>query len=251
MKYNHAVLDRLALWVGLILSLMLLFMVGGCKVLELEDPDSLTVEDVIEISAASEQVNANGVDGVSITATLMGDTPDGQNIVFRTDTGTFSGSNSSNPQEINLNAAGRKAEVFLISSTDVKEKVTVSASVSDYTDSTSIRFVRVFPVRIYLTGNVTQLPADGQNTAVLTAILVPPEDKGAVSKGARVIFEAVDANTGAAVAHLYREALSIVSGGQGMASVNMTSQQPGLMQITCRVEDAPNVTATYLLEFVD
>jgi hypothetical protein len=222
----------------------LFFYSPGCKTVELDEPGSLNSGDIIKVEAALTKVNANGVDRVKITATLMGNTPDGK-IAFKTDYGTFAGNNQ---QQYDVTTIGHKAEVFLISSTDAIKEVTVTASIESITATTIIEFERVFPVRIYLTGNVTRLKADGKSTANITATLVPPENRGTVSKGARVIFDAIDTETGASVPQLHREALS---DAEGKASVAFVSHQPGLMEITCRIDDLPDVTATFFIEFYE
>lgn len=221
-----------------------LFYSPGCKTVKLDEPGSLNTDDIIQVDAVPATVNANGVDRVKITATLLGDSPDGK-IVFKTDFGTFAGNNQ---QQFETATVGHQAEVFLISSIDVIKEVTVTASIESITASTIVEFIRVLPVRIFLTSNVTRLKADGNSTATITATLVPPENIGIVSKGARVIFDAIDAETGAAVPQLYREALS---GAEGKASAAFVSHQPGLMEITCRVDGLADVTATFLIEFYE
>lgn len=219
-----------------------LFYSAGCKYTKLDDPGSLIIGDVLSIKPGSNQVKANGVDKVKITATLEGDTPDGKEVVFKTDTGTFASipgteGTSSSQQQIEIKAVNKQAEVFLVSSIEVKN-ANISASVENFTVFTIIEFVRVFPVRIYLTSNVTVAKANGQDTATLTAALIPPENKGTVSKGARVLFDAIDLNTGAAVPQLHREALSDKN---GKATAQFTCQQPGRMQITCKIEGASDI----------
>jgi hypothetical protein len=248
MLYNN-----IKIYIIFIVIAVSLFCFSGCKVVELDDPGSLTIEDLIQVTPESTTVNANGVDRVKITATLKGDTPDGKKIIFKTDCGTFASipegaATSNNQQQIEINAVGKKAEVSIISSTDVKKVVTVSASVEGFTAFTSVEFVRVFPARIFLTSNVTLLKANGQDTATITATLVPPDNIGTVSKGARVIFDAIDKETGVVVSQLHREALS---DSNGKASANFTSQQPGLMEITCSIEGQSEKSDPLLIEFYE
>lgn len=231
----------------------ILFHSIGCKLIELDDPETLTITDVIKIETTSSQVNANGVDKVTIIATLLGDTPDGQNVIFTTDAGTFasipgSGTTSENQQQIEIKAVGKTAEVYLVSSIEVKE-ANVSASIEGYTVFTTIKFVRFYPERMYLTSNMSRLKADGQSTATLTATLIPPDNKGTVSKGTRVIFDAIDLDTNAPVPQLHREALSDEN---GQAAAQFASQQAGVMQITCSIDKRPDITpATFVIEFYE
>jgi len=245
--------NKFQIYLVLVVVSGFLFYSSGCKEMDLEDPELYNLGDIIKIIAQSDSVNANGVDHIKITAVLSGDTPDGKKIVFTTDYGTFAGipadgSTSNNKQQAEITAIGRKAEVDLISSIEEIEKVTVSASVEGYADSTEVKFERVYPERIFITTNVTRLLADGQNTATLTANLVPPGNKGTVSKDARVIFDAIDKNTGAAVPHLHREALSD-AGGKAIAS--FVSQQPGVMEISCKVDGLDDKVATITIEFYE
>jgi hypothetical protein len=245
--------NKIQIYLVLVVVTGFLLYSSGCKQMKLEDPELYNLGDLIKILAHSDSVQANGVDRIKISAELSVDTPDGKKIVFTTDHGTFAGipaggSTSNNKQQAEITAIGRIAEVELVSSIEVIEKVTVSASVEDYADTTEVEFTRAYPDRIFITTNVTRLLADGQNTATLTANLVPPENKGKVSNGARVIFDAIDKNTGAAVPHLHREALSD-AGGKAIAS--FVSQQPGVMEISCRVEGLADKVATITIEFYE
>lgn len=208
---------------------------------ELQNPDALTLNDVItiELPEGTTSLKANGVAKVAITATLQGDTPANSDITFRTDAGTFASippETTSNPQEITVKAAGRQVTVFLVSSTKVIE-ATVSASVGDFTAFTMVPFDRVNPARLVLMSNTTSLMADGNDTAMLTVMLIPPEETGeetgTVSEGTRVLFEATFEGTTTTLQDLDREALS---NDIGIATTPLVGRQQGSIRITATVE---------------
>lgn len=226
----------------------------------LEDPGNLSPDKIIDIQPESRfrrspgTLKANGVDRLTIKAILKDDTPEGSDITFRTDAGTFAGvppvtTSSNNPQELTVKAAGRQASVTLISSTQVVE-ATVSASVGDFTASTMILFIRVDPVRLTLESNTTRLMADGNDTATLTATLIPPqengEESGTVSELTRIIFTAEIEGTNTTVETLRREAQS---DAMGQATTTLVGRQKGLIRITATVDGLSDVKATVLLEF--
>lgn len=210
------------------------------------DPEQFSIDDVIEIKTEPSTILANGVDRTLVTATLKGHTPDGLEIEFETDGGTFAsvvddGTNSQNQQEIAVKASGKQAQVFLISSIEVT-KTTVSATVkaldasaddTGFTVFSTISFTRANPDRIILSSNLRKQKADGQSVVEVTADLISPDNAGTVSKDTRIIFQVADASTGAAVPELRSEALSDAS---GKAKVQLSSRQARIVRITASVE---------------
>jgi hypothetical protein len=199
---------------SLIMYLIFFISFDGCKVFELDDPDSFDISDVISIAASAETLRANGVDKLTVTATLLGDTADGLEIVFTTDAGRFAGlptegSADKEIQEVKVTAVGRIAEVDLISSTKA-EIATVSATVTatknsiiyNYQQSTNVRFEPFLPGDIYLAADKSIIKNDGTETVTLTAHLRAPKGIGTVTENTRVIFEAVHVQTGTEMPHL-------------------------------------------------
>lgn len=237
-------------WVIAAILIIAALSTSNCK---LSDPDSLTLDQIMVFSDDLKDASlyANGVNRLKISIILVGDTPDQQVVTFKTDAGNF----SSNPanitpdkkvQEISIKAAGRIAEVFLISSIKV-ENATVSASINNFTIFTIIPFLRYYPARIILSSNSTRLKPDGNDTAQLTVELIPPNDVGKVSEGTRIIFTAEDVESGKTLPELYRESLS----EGGFARTAITGRVKGLVRITAVVADLRNISASILLEFAE
>jgi hypothetical protein len=237
---------------SMFIVLLFLIFVDGCKKFELDDPNGLDISDVISIDASPGELKANGVDMLKVVATLQGDTPDGQEVTFKTDSGKFaslptSGTSNKNPQEIKIKTAGRVAEAYLISSTEVKTAI-LSASVGDFITYTTVEFIRVLPESIMLTSDRITLDADGKSTANLTAILRPPDNIGIVSENTIIIFKATDNETGSEAPLLYREEKS---DSTGKCKTSLISNQTGVFKITCFAEEAETVFSSIIITFVD
>jgi hypothetical protein len=247
---------RIIKTLSLIILLIFFISFSGCKdireVFELEDPDDFEISDVISIDTASDTLKANGVDKLKVTATLEGDTADGLKITFTTSTGTFAGTDK---KEEEVTAAGKIAEVFLISSIK-KETAILSATVTaqkgqiTYTyksESAEVEFTPVLPEDIYLVSDQSVIKADGKDTATLTATLRPPGGIGTVTENTLVIFKAVHVETGTEIPNLSREELS---DNTGKAVARLTSSKMGDYEITCSVTGADNATTSIIIKFV-
>ncbi|MFB3100151.1 MAG: hypothetical protein ACE1ZM_01755 [Gammaproteobacteria bacterium] len=97
-----------------------------------------------------------------------------------------------------------------------------------------------------LSSNRTTLLANGNETAVLTAQLILPDDEGIVSENTRVIFRAELASTGTSIRELQRESLSNASGN---AITSLFGRTMGLMRIIGTVDNLPSVADTLFIEF--
>ncbi|MFV1884991.1 MAG: hypothetical protein ACMZ7B_10925 [Balneola sp.] len=237
---------------NLAIPLLFIVYVSSC---ELENPSSITLDEIIKIESAATEIFANGVSTVTITATLEGETPNGETITLKTDNGTFVGqepnSSNNNGTELSIKAAPRLIQADLKSSTEVGE-VTISATVGEYIAFTKVNFTRENPNRIFLESSATTLRANGNDAITLTANLIAPQDGngqiGTVSQGTRVLFLAKLDSTGSDLLALRRESLSNSS---GKATAQLVGRTTGLVRIIATVENLPQVRDSIYVDFVD
>jgi hypothetical protein len=228
-----------------VLSLFLIF--ASCN---LDDPTQVKIDQIITLTAEKSSLAANGVDRCLIRADLKGDTPDGQSVIFRTDAGTFSGAPAGvqagqNGSEMTVKANAMTASVYLISSTQ-ETQATVFVSVGAYSEKAAISFVRVAPERIVLTSNRTRIAADGNQTATLTASLVPVNNIGTVTERTRILFRAENEATGQRMPTLDREANS---DNQGNAVVSLVGIEKAIVRMIGKVDKVNSLADTLSLEF--
>jgi hypothetical protein len=217
----------------------------------LDDPDSLRVEDdIFTVVLSKKSLQADARDRMGITAYLRGDTPEGSTVSFHTDNGRFASipgidGTSDEQQTFVRRAAGRKAEALLVSSLS-PEPATINVSIGQFSILREIRFERALPARLVLSSNAMVLIADGSDTVTLTARLYREEGEGGVSIGTRVVFTAVDLDSGSLVPELEREA---TSNSDGLATVNLTGRRPGMIEIRAQVVDSPSAADSLVIEF--
>ncbi|MCK4761413.1 MAG: hypothetical protein KAW12_04375 [Candidatus Aminicenantes bacterium] len=243
-----------------IILLVTLLPTGGCKLSDelsdIENPESFSWEDIFLFDEnISGSMNANGVDQTQITVHILGDTPDGQPITFRTDTGAFASKpiisgNENASQEIIVKSSAQKARVYLISGIEEKRGV-ISASLEGYTIFRELSYTRVIPEKIVVSTNTTQLTANGNDTAALSVELIAPNTnfgRGTVTVNTRIIFTARDISTGQSLSGLHREALS---DNKGYATAAITGRHIGTVKITATVENekiSDDVTIVFVEE---
>jgi len=224
--------------------LSLFFNLLSCS--KLDDPTSISTDNIITIKTEKDSILANGADKTLITAELKGDTPDGQTLTFKTDKGYFSGipgSGTGNIQQFTLKSSARTASVYLVSSTEETD-ATVSVSVSDFLVFTTVEFKRISPSRIIISSNRFELPADGNSAAQLTVSLISPMDIGTVTEGTRILFTVENASTNVELTNLHMEALSDQN---GVAKTSFVGTDKGQMRIIARVDKLDAIRDTILI----
>lgn len=211
---------------------------AGCTDLSthLDDPGSLTIDQIIRVETSKTEMLANGLERSRITAYLLGDTPDNLEIIFRASGGRFSGlpgsgSLDGNQQEFRVNAVNREASVDLIAGTESKV-VTVTAWVDKFGDRVDINLLPSLPQEIELSADRTVVDADGNATVSLTAALLRIDRRERVSDGTRILFEAFDDTTRATIRQLRRSATS----SNGSATVSVVGNEARGVKFIARVD---------------
>lgn len=221
-----------------------------CKLFNLDDPSSISLNDIFILSASPDIIYANGYDRAKIMVSLVGDTKDGKKVTIKTDNGRFSSlpygiDDKARSQTIEVNAINRKAEVYLISSTKVGA-ANVSASIEGFTQCASISFARYYPQRIKLSATSYELKANGNDTATLNVSLITKDDIGITSEGTRIILSALDLATMQDVKELYRET---VSNERGEATFSICGRRTGLIKLTAYLYDYPQINDSVEIKF--
>lgn len=148
-----------------LLKVIITFFVFGC---ELEDPKvGISTLNIIDVIPEESSIMADGNDRVKLTATLGSEADANQQIIFKTDQGSFAG--TEDKKEITITASGRHAEVFLVSDLNVNENVTISAKAGDFSASKTLEFTRVQPDALQLSANKLKLKANQSDQLTLTA----------------------------------------------------------------------------------
>jgi hypothetical protein len=207
----------------------------------LDDPTSITGADVLVVDVASSTAPADGHTRVSVTATLLGDTPTGTELTFMTDAGTFIGATGSNGQELKLKTPSRMAQAVLLVGVD-PGVATVSASAGGFVVRDTFELTPVAPQSIELTIDVARVPANGQTAVTLTARALRAKTGEHVSRGMRVRFDVTQ--EGAPVPELSGSAETDAA---GIANRRLVSRVAGVFRVIAAVG---MVADTLLVEFI-
>lgn len=209
----------------------------------LEDPlAGLATSDVISLSTNVSQASADGYSSIILSAELGPASLPNQPITFRTDAGSFSPAAgiSGGGQEITLTSSARVAEMRLITSASVNDRVTISASVGDYTSSQSVQFVRAYPEEMEISAEDLFLPAtQGSRTDIVVTLF---RVNGSVSEGTKVSFALSYPGGSLAEAEINSSALS----ESGRVSVPLVCKAAvgGEVLVTASVRNAANELLT-------
>lgn len=223
-----------------ILLLAALLPVAACR---LEDPlAGLATSDVISLTTNVSQASADGYSSIILTAELGPATLPNQPITFRTDAGSFSPAAgiSGGGQEITLTSSARVAEMRLITATSVNDRVTISATVGDYTTAQSVQFVRSYPEEIEINADDLFLSAaQGSRTDIVVSLF---RVNGSVSEGTKVSFALSYPGSSLAEAEISSSALS----ANGRVSVPLVCKSAigGEVLVTASVRNAANELLT-------
>jgi hypothetical protein len=171
-------------------SLFCLFLsVFGC---ELENPEKgIAVEDVIIVKVKDGQpssILADGISEVEIVAELGPESDANKLVTFTTNEGTFVQASGNNLKEYTVSASSKTAFATLRASNNVMEKVTVTAKVGDFVNTTSIRFDRALPTDYNFDISPGVIANDKVAEATMTVKLYRNGEANQVSDGTKIEF---------------------------------------------------------------
>ncbi len=230
----------------IIYFLSFIFMLTGLFTCELEDPEEgILIDDIIKITTSKSVLNADGVDQMTITATL-GDRADAnQQITFTTTDGSFAGASTDLTNSFTINTSNREAIATLVADVNVEPEVTVAAQVGDFKASQIIAFERAYPDNMLGTLDRPIIAADRIDFATYSLSFF--KEIGTASDGALVNFETSTLDSATA------EVLPFVYSSNNTASVMVRSANglPGKVMImaTTSNSDESTISDSVVLEF--
>lgn len=184
---------------------VLLALLASCALTKLDDPRALTPGDVVTLTSALASIAADGVSRTQVIATVHGDTPDGADVVFKTNVGAFAGTDAQKAITTKV-GAGQAIAVFI---SDTRAGIaSISATVGGVTAGLDVALFTARPTEIILVPDKLSAKANGTETIHLVANLFRPDTAGIVSRGARVDLVVVDSASGNESTDL-RQALNV------------------------------------------
>ncbi|GAB4411398.1 MAG: hypothetical protein OHK0039_16560 [Bacteroidia bacterium] len=176
------------------LVVLLLGAGAGCR---LADPGiGIGVEDVLTLTTSRDTILADGRDALVVTATLGEAALSNQEVVFRTEQGRYAIAggfpDSDGGQRLALTTSGRTATALLIADRLPNDRVTISATVGDFTAIRTVHFARSYPTELLVTVDDPVVQAVQGARTELQVQLLRPLDQGQVSEGTRVSFSTGD-----------------------------------------------------------
>jgi hypothetical protein len=217
--------------------LLLLCFTQGCN---MESPvEGITIADIITLDASADSIFADGLDRVVLTATLQAESDANRDVTFKTDYGLFAslstGDPSSGGQVYTITASGKTAQATLVSSLDVIDNVTVTASVGNFTAVEFIAFDRALPEELFIDSDKLVIRADKSEAATITATLL--RDTGTVSKDTRVAFSVSPKGGSSAEGNITPLGLSDTE-GTAAATLRSATTAAGFVTVTATVDGA-------------
>ncbi|MBN2053726.1 Ig-like domain-containing protein [bacterium] len=186
---------------------------------------------VITITAAPENIPADGVSTSTITAVVKDDAgrpvPDDTTVYFSTDAGTLSTSSAGTAQG---------HAIVTLTASNTEETARIMATSDGHSASTSVRFYSTLPGSIDLRASMYEIPADGSSKSVITATVKDVNGRY-VTDGTKVYFTTTDGSLN----------VNETTTEQGIATVFLTSAS---YEATAAVAaTAGNVTSVIYIRF--
>lgn len=169
-----------------IIQVFFLIAVFGC---DLEDPlADVDCNEIFRLEADKTSFLANGLDKITITATLSGKAKPALRVAFQTDYGIFEG--SGNQPSVELTTIDRKASVVLKSTNTVESDITVSVEIEGMCRQfLSFSSEPALPDFIVFQSDRLEISANRSERAFLNVDLFRNPGRGVVSEMMRVDFE--------------------------------------------------------------
>jgi hypothetical protein len=177
---------------------LILLIIPGCKQIqwELEEPAEVNTNTLITLTGPDDNENhglmANGASTFTMIAEIPPDYTQ-KTITFKATSGTFP--NGSDTYSIDAEKEEEKDNLIAraVYTSGIKEGgVTVTASISDFSDSVSFTLERAYPEKLEVEASIAYAKLDGSIMPVIKATLT--RNQGLVSIGAKVEFYAFQVN---------------------------------------------------------
>ncbi len=178
--------------------LFALFLLSTLIACDLQDPEvGVFTEDVITLSLEKEDLLADSLDRVELTAQLQAQADANQTIVFTTEEGYFAGASSDNPDMFEIKSSSKKATATLVSSNLARDEIILSARVSSgdgaFIAEQRVNFVKAAPELMILKLDEGVINADRNDVTDLRVSLF--RNTGVPSTNARIDFEVIELDT--------------------------------------------------------
>ena len=171
---------------------LLLLMNAGCKKIEfdLEHPENFDINGIITLKTIPDSIGPISADGISeVTFQAVIDPNSSEKVItFSATSGTFIGAQNTNKIAVPINNNGF-AEAELRVGTRPGE-VEVTASVLNFRAIVVLELDRAYADNLSGDSSTPSVKTDGSIMAVIKALLSRGENRGAVSVGTTVTFQA-------------------------------------------------------------
>jgi hypothetical protein len=241
--FLSVILKEKNIMIRVILLFGLLSLFYAC---ELQNPETgVFTEEIITLTLADDEILADDLSRLDITAQLGLQADANQEIILQTEEGRFAGSTEDEGKTYRITPSSKTANATLISSNLSREEVILSAEVGGFIAQQKVDFIRAYPELMILQADKSVIDADRIDLANITVELFRTE--GVPSTNAQIDFEVVELDS--AQADIVEFTFS--NNNLATATIRSGNGNPGKINLIARTkkEDGEDLEKMIELEF--